>query len=237
MKYTIISIDDTRAAYKENLRSVLSNHEEVIIPATDARVVDINEELAKRSLYLPSGADVRRRGELGVWCSTFDCWKWAVDNDEPLLVFEDDAIATTDFNDLLSAFVSEIPHDYDFLSLWVPPNQYLDFVYDSTYTPEGEMLINGPNKNSITSQYNYGAIRTCLAYQGYGNVAMLYSPKGAANLIELAYERGITEPLDCFIFLRAHLRRIDGYAPKPNWAKAVDYDWPETTIHTTERFE
>lgn len=232
MKYNIISINDQRAEYKARIRERVGL-EEVSIPAVNGYEVDIEQELEKRGLTVARGRF--SHGEVGIWLSVFDCWQWAVDNDEPLVVFEDDAIPAPDFNTRLWEFRQELPSDYDFLTLWVPENQYNDYIYHVRYNEDGTMEHIGPNRNVITSLYNIGAIRLVRAYNGYGNVAMLYSPKGAKFFIDEA-RKGITSPVDCFIYLQSHLRKCKGYAPKPNRAKIVGYDWQaETTVHGVDR--
>lgn len=233
LKYNIISINDDRAEYKKRIRERVG-HDEVHIPATDASKVDLGEELDKRGLKI-TYEGMFRRGEIGVWLSNYDCWKWAYDNDEDLIVFEDDAIPERDFDEKLQLLYSELPPDWDFLTLWIPPNQLIDYVYDVEFDDEGQPTHVGPNLNSITSRFNFGSIRLARVYNGYGNVAQLYSPKGAGKFIRRVEEAGIYTPVDCFVYQEAHAGRAFGYAPKPNRAKLVNYDWAPTTIHETEK--
>lgn len=238
MKYNIISINDDRAEYKERIRHRV-RMDEVSIPATDGREVDLFTELEKRDLRYLMEYGVLTKGELGIWLSTFDCWQWAVDNQEELVTFEDDAIPTQNFNHVLNLFHNELPADYDIMSLWVPQNQLIDFQYDAVFDEDGIPTNVGPNRHSALSIYNCGKIRIARVYQGYGNVALLYSPQGAERLIDHVQTHGIKGPVDCWIFQRAHTGIVTGYAPKPHWAnKAVGYDWAaETTVHNTERHE
>ena len=209
--------------------------EEVDVPAINAYEVDIHDELERRRLSI-TFPGMFSKGEIGIWLSTFDCWKWAVDNDEELLVFEDDAIPHINFKHMFRELYPELPKDYDFFVLWIPDNQLIDYVYDVVYDEEGLPTHVGPNKNSITSNYNFGAIRLARVYNGYGNVAQLYSPKGGKTFIELAQKTGIYTPADCFLYQNAHAGRAIGYGPKPNRAKLVSYDWKAvTTVHTEDR--
>lgn len=235
MKYNIISIDDARKPYKDRIRARVGLSE-IWVPAVNAREVDINKELEDRGLFIthPGSLTV---GEIGVWLSTFDCWRWADEYNEDLLVFEDDAIPVQTFNKQFRELTSELPPDYDFLCLWVPENQLLDYIYDVVYDDEGLPTHVGPNKNMITSNYNFGSTYLARVYNGYGNVAQLYSPKGARFFMDRARAVGIYTPVDCYLYQEAHAGRCEGYAPKPNRAKLVKYDWKaETTIHNTERF-
>lgn len=233
-KYNIISINDWRSDYKRTIRKRVGL-EEVSVPSVDAYAVDLSVELEKRRLRINTPG-MFSAGEVGIWLSTFDCWQWAYDNDDDLLVFEDDAIPHPLFAEKWPELASELPPNYDFMAVWVPPNQYLDYVYDVVYDEEGNPTHVGPHRNSITSMYNFGAMRLAKVYQGYGNVAMLYSPQGAGRMIELARQRGMHSPIDCWIFAEAHAGRLDGYAPKPNRAKIVTYDWKaQTTVHREDR--
>lgn len=234
MKYTIISIDDTRLEYKKVIRERVALPE-VSVPAVNGKEVDIQHELEKRGVELK---DVWHPtvGELGIWLSTMDCWTYTAESNEPLIVFEDDAIPTVKFQESLDNYISELPNDWHYLSLWVPENQYFDYLYDVKYDEDGRWEKVGDNRSEITSIHNYGAMRLSRVYQGYGNVATLYSPEGAAILEAHAKIYGITGPIDCWIHDRAHTKIVNGFAPKPRWAKAVTYDWAaETTVHKTER--
>lgn len=232
-KYNIISINEDRADYKQTIRKNVQL-DEIHVPATDGREVDLSIELENRGLRLPVG--YLSAGEVGIWLSTFDCWQWAVENNENLVVFEDDAIPTESFNALFSKFSTELPKTWGLLSLWVPDNQLPDYTYDLVYDEYGVPTNIGPNRNPFMSLFNYGAIRLARAYQGYGNVAIMYSPVGAQQLIDRARLGGIDEPIDVWVFCRAHTGTIEAFAPKPIWARAVTYDWKaETTVHNTER--
>lgn len=209
--------------------------DEVHIPAVNAYEVDVAEELAKRDLFI-AYPGMFSTGEIGVWLSNFDCWQWTVDNNEELIVFEDDAIPNINFQPRFHELHSELPPDWDFLTLWVPENQLIDYVYDVVYNEEGHPEHVGPNKNSITSVFNFGAIRLARVYNGYGNVAQCYSPKGARFFIDRVRSTGIYTPVDCYLYQEAHAGRCNGYGPKPNRAKLVGYDWKaETTVHGEDR--
>lgn len=231
MKYNIISINDTRYLYKKHIRETVG-FEEVLIPSVDARAVNLEYELKRRDLFI-SRPEIFSIGEVGIWLSMFDCWQWAVYNDEALITFEDDAEPRPFFDEAVERFSEELPADYDFLSLWVPDNQRKDYYYDVVFDDEGEPDIRGLRKDSL---FDIGAFYIARAYNGYGNVATLFSPKGAQFFIDRTREVGLRTPVDCFLYQESHTERCKGYAPKPIHATAVDYSWPETTVHTTERF-
>lgn len=237
MKFQIISINDDRASYKDNIRAKVGL-DEVHIPATNAYEVDLKAELDKRNLFVKYPG-MFSAGEIGVWLSTFDCWQWAVDNDEELVVFEDDAIPSGTFSFQLAKLYYELPVDYDFFCLWVPPNQTIDYYYNVEYDAEGRPNVVGSNRGDHDSIYNIPQVtRVAKVYNGYGNVAQLYSPKGGRTFIDTARSSGIYTPVDCFLYQEAHAGRAVGYGPKPYWAKLVDYDWKaQTTVHKGDRVD
>lgn len=234
MKYNIITIDDSRASYKDAIRKSITGIDEVVIPATNGRTVNLTYELFKRGLSIPDTNSLSL-GEVGVWLSTFDCWRWAYENDEELLVFEDDAIINPRFSEKLKEFMKEVPSDYDFVCLWVPDNQRQDYNYSVIYDDDGHPHIYGTLPDGQSS-FDFGAEHAAMVYNGYGNVAQLFSPKGSKFFMDRAQKAGLYAPVDCYQYLEAHADRCEGYAPKPEYADLVSYDWPETTIHTTERF-
>lgn len=237
MKYNIVTISEDknseRYAYKLLIRHFVE-FDEVDIPAVDARNVDLRHELEKRGLSIPN-PHAFSIGEVGIWLSMFDCWQWSVDNNEELIVFEDDAAPHARFNERFEALYSEIPDDYDFVCLWVPENQRQDYRYMVEYNSEGLPNIYGslPHGDSL---FDFGATRAARVYNGYGNVAQLFSPKGSKFFIDRAREVGLYTPVDCYQYQEAHSGRCKGYGPKPQYANLVNYDWPVTTVHTTERY-
>lgn len=232
MKYNIISIGDSRERYKDAIRKDVGTIEEVFIPGVDANRVDLLFELERRGVTVthPGAFSV---GEIGIWLSVIDCWQWSVDHNEEIVVFEDDAILATDFELQLRLLYSEIPGDYDFVCLWIPENQMQDYLYNVTYTDEGIGTIHG---NTYPSLFDYGAERSAMVYNGYGNVAQMFSAKGSRFFLDRVWDVGIYTPVDCYQYQEAHAGRCTGYGPKPDYANLVKYDWAPTTVHTTKRF-
>lgn len=232
MKYTIISINDDRQFYKEQIRRNVEL-EELLLPAVDGKAVDLSEELEVRGLHSPwHNAKV---GELGVWLSNFDRWQYTTTMDEPLIVFEDDAFVQADFMGKFSLFYNDLPPDWDFAALWVPDNQKVDYTYDLEYNEIGDPIIRGhlPYQESLFKFSRFAAH----VYQGYGMVAVMYSPKGAAKLVDLAQRYGVYTPVDCFIYQQAHMGNLNGFAPTPIFASIVGYDWQAAShVQQTERY-
>jgi GR25 family glycosyltransferase involved in LPS biosynthesis len=227
MKYTIISLNDDRIFYKNMIRKRVQ-YEEIIMPGFDAR------SLSRESIlgFLESrglewrGWDNAKRGEIGVWLSNFDRWELASTMDEPLIVFEDDAMPSPAFNIYMDEILEDLPEDYDFISLWIPDNQKNDYLYDIDFNENGEHIwTTRPWRTNETSKYRLNdSNRVALAFQGYGMVSLMYSPKGAAKLVDLAREVGVTGPVDCWLFQQAHKGLLEGYSCHPHFAHVVRYD-------------
>jgi GR25 family glycosyltransferase involved in LPS biosynthesis len=228
MDYTIISLNDERVEYKTNIRRVLENHHEHLIDAVNGSEVDLDFELASRGLERKHWGNAKR-GELGVWLSNFDRWLYVSQLDGPMIVFEDDAIPDHFFDEKLESVVKEVPEDFDIITLWVPENQRQDYYYDVKYNENGHPQINGVRPPEYSYYRIDGAAYAALVYQGYGMVSLMYSPKGGERLVELAREYGITGPVDCWIYEQAHMGHLNGYAPRPEQASIVHYDWKATS--------
>lgn len=239
MKYTIISINDDRAEYKKYIRRVVEGTE-LYIPAVDGnRILDDcwDKEFENRGLTYHRGMwGNAKRGELGVWLSNFDRWEFASELESPLIVFEDDAIPDPFFNERLDQLMAEVPEDWDFVALWVPENQRQDYLYDVKYNENGHPHINGAVTPENSRYRIPGAVYAALVYQGYGMVSLMYSPSGGKKLIDLARTRGIDTTVDCWIFEEAHKGNLNGYAPRPEQATIVNYDWKALShVQLTDR--
>lgn len=236
MKFNIISINDDRKAYKDAIRSQIGI-DEVHVPAFNAYKEDPLAGIKARGLELKPEWNNAKKGELGVWLSNYDCWGYCDMLGEPLVVFEDDAILTPDYNMRFSLLMDELPSDWDFAALWVPGNQLVDYDYDVSYDEAGNPRIGSERKYGPDSYYyrpgtNYAA----LVYQGYGMVSLVYSPDGARKLVDLAHKRGIDGPVDCWVYQEAHKGNLNGFAPYPWETPIVDYDWAATShVQQTER--
>lgn len=224
MKYTIITLNDDRAFYKDMIRERVK-YDEIFLPAVDGKSVDLTEEVRKRSLSV-RGWDNAKQGELGVWLSNYDRWVVASGMEEPLIVFEDDAMPSPAFNMYMDDILEDLPSDYDFISLWIPDNQKNDYLYDIDFDHEGKHVwTNRPWRTNETSKYRLNdSNRVALAFQGYGMVSLMYSPKGAAKLLRLVHETGVTGPVDCWIFQQTHIGAVEGYSCHPHFAHVVRYD-------------
>lgn len=238
MKYNIISINDDRLDFKNNIRQVLGT-DELSIPAVNASSIDIMQAIKDRGLELKEHVwDNSKTGELGVWLSNYDCWRAIAEQDEPVVVFEDDAIPDSQFNAKCEGIIEDAPDGWDFISLWVPDNQKQDYFYNNTYDSFGDPIFHG----KLDHEHSVYRVKSCrysaLVYQGYGMVSLVYSPLGAKKLVSAAHTRGIDNPIDCWIYQEAHKGNLNGYAPRPEYANIVHYDWSaQSHVQNTERLK
>lgn len=234
MNYCIISLDDARKAYKERIRERV-NLPEISVEAFDGRRDDPVAEVGRRGYRISSQQKhwgIPKRGELGCWISHMNAWELCVETGESLVVFEDDAIPALGFDSALDPFLADLPDNWGFMSLWVPPDQLQDYQYSVEYDwYDGAARILGTKWGESDYKFTETLAKV---YQGYGMVATLYSPHGAKILLDAAAEMGLYSPVDCFLYLTAHTfrtPRLYGFAPAPTDAHLVGYDWPTTTIH------
>jgi GR25 family glycosyltransferase involved in LPS biosynthesis len=191
--------------------------------------------LEKRSLFIDGWTNAKQ-GEVGVWLSNYDRWKLASMLDEPLIVFEDDAMPHPGFNLYMDDIFRDLPPDWDFMSLWIPDNQKIDYLYDIAFDDQGKhIFLNRPWKTNETSLYRVDNSNTvALAFQGYGMVSLMYSPTGANKLLHLSRETGLTGPVDCWLFQQAHRGLVQGYSCHPHFAHVVRYDNWEGISHVQQ---
>lgn len=235
MKYTILTINDDRKAYKDKIRQY-AGFDEIELPAFNAYEEDPVQGIKDRGLEWKPNWSNAKRGELGVWLSNYDRWAYVDHLGEPLIVFEDDAVIGQDFPWRFDALYQELPDDWDFVALWVPDNQRQDYLYNNVYDECGTPRTNGfltPDESIFRIP---GKSYAALVYQGYGMVSLMYSPNGGRKLVDLAHSQGIDGPVDCWLYAEAHKGNLNGYAPKPEHAEIVTYDWQAVShVQLTEK--
>lgn len=230
MKYTIVSINEDRADKKAAIKTAMHNHTEI----TDIPFVNgfdpAHLEWARNHWpgIEPEGWDLSP-GEYGIWYSQLNCW-WYAAQEGDLLVLEDDAIVSEEFDVVMGPLLTELPDDYDFMALFVPDNQLQDFRYRVNYDAGGAPM-NAIDAGDPGYQYAIDGKRyVTRAYQGYSCVANLISQKGARKLIERLRVRHIYSTVDCFMFLEAHQGTVEAYAHHPSYQRPVTYDWNTQSI-------
>lgn len=225
MKYTIISIDDSRQRFKDKIRKEMAGVEEISVECLDARPlsVDLDAELAKRGLHFaPYWINQKwKRGDIGGFIGHFNSWEAVSQMDEDLLVFEDDAAVPDGFLNNVESLVSEVPAGYGIISLCV--NEYNQHFYNNhvEYDMWGYHAVNKGRQPGEANQFDYGAPRMARAYQSWTMTATLYSPTGGKSLVKSARELGVHMNADAYIYHRAHCGDFEAYAPKPEYLNLV----------------
>ena len=235
MKYTIVSIDDSRNDKKADIRSAMHEHEEVLVESFNGADDEQMHYARQRWPGIePVGWNLSR-GELGIWYSQIACWQWAAKFGD-LIVYEDDAIVNPEFDRVMRPYIHELPEDYDFFSLFVPDNQMQDFWYSVVYDAGGAPM---QVIRSWDERYNYnvpGLKHVVRVYQGYSCVANMYSQKGAQKLLDRLSVKHMYSPADCFVYMEAHQGILDGYAHHPDEERPVVYDWNVPSIRVQEGY-
>jgi GR25 family glycosyltransferase involved in LPS biosynthesis len=235
--YTIISVDDSRKLTKDEIRATVDLPE-----ITDIDFVDGRDSVQFDRFLREYGTLIRGKnffyGELGVWGSNLNAWKYLVESDlDALLVFEDDALPWVDFSKRFPEYIADLPRGFDFFSLHPPENQLADYYYQRSFNLDGGWNLTSPVHHKLNTSPHYtGSKYIASAYQGYGNVAMLYSKTGAQEILKLVERNGIYTPVDCFLYLEHHKGNLDGYTLMPNVLGLVDYDEPGSIARSTGMF-
>jgi GR25 family glycosyltransferase involved in LPS biosynthesis len=202
VKYTIIHVNDRAKENMDYNRSVLKDLDYVddidFFNGNTRNAWDVlNHRKIRTDVWNPY--DGRSfpplPGEYGIWVSTINVWDYIINNDiSSMLVLEDDVKLIGSAQENLKVFLSELPDNWDFLSL---------------YYFEGQ---NGFDEGTgIGSGYIHKSINQPAAGQ-----ATIYSKSGAKKLRKLVQRKGIEYTSDCFIFEQAKLGYVDGYSIIPN---------------------
>lgn len=232
MKYTIISIDDSRTEKKQAIRNSMSDY---FTETLEINFVNAPEpqQLLDAKLKWPN-VDTPgpfKAGEFGVFYSVLNVLEYGARNDG-IIYFEDDAMATEDLGLRLAGYIQNLPEDWDLFAIWSPENQRGDYTSVSAYNKLGEPIygrrVDGVNPFDV----DMGDI--VKLWQGYGNVSMAWSKLGCQKLLAHIEAQGFYSPIDCLICIATHRNELNGYALKPGIPNLVNIDWKApTTVHTT----
>jgi hypothetical protein len=228
LKYSILHIDDSRKESMDYIRSVVNpaGYDEVEVVGVDGRLENVLSPFPDHNSSMSST-------ERAIWHTMVNAWKKCVELDEPLLVFEDDAIPEPDFVDLFDWYREALPEGWDVLSLFVGQEQYNDFKVEVLQRDQwGGDLRTGSVYDFGAPEYLIGSDRICRVYNGYSCVAMYYSPRGAARLLKLAETRGCYTVVDCFLYMQSKLGMLDSYTYIPGMPRPVGYDWNKKSLRT-----
>lgn len=230
-EFTIVTIDDTRAEKKQQIRQSLS-YREAFVDCVDGK----NPESLKKArdkwkeIEFPGPF---KAGEFGIFFSMLNVWEYAAENDG-VLCFEDDAMIGHDFQSELERRVEGLPRTADFVAVWSPDNQRGDYYSVTGYNKKGEPSGDGLQRKFHNSIFNFGHHSLSRVWHGYGNVCIYFTKSGGKRLIDYAKRMGMFTPVDCFMYIAAHTGNVAGYCFNPELEPIVKYNWDApTTIHRT----
>ena len=140
-------------------------------------------------------------GEFGVFFSHLYACEYAVKNELPhIVVLEDDALVTKNFDKVVGNIVQDKDLKYDFISLWDSKTQ-------------------GPKQYLKTSnkfvQKSYG--------QDYGAVAMIYSIRGAQKILEHFRKNGVYTTYDVALYDASRKGQLTGMSYISSVAEIVKH--------------
>lgn len=226
MKYTIISIDDSRAKHKEAVRLDMAGSTEIEIDCLDARPLDLDLGAHLHDIGLKMAPfwmhQQWKRGDIGGFVGHYNAWRKCVDLDEPLVVFEDDAIIPprdATIPDWIERATDEVP-DWEFLSLC--SNSYGQMFYNQrvVFDSYGYHRFHHDLQPGQPNQFDASKL-FARVYQPWTLTAAVYTPSAARYLIEYIQRTGIYMNADALVMHQARLQRFRAYAPKPEFINKV----------------
>lgn len=237
--YMVMSVDDSRQSTKATLHRQMREYDNLSdkVDFVDGREHGVIEEyISKNNIKVGDGNF--HWGELGVWFSSINAWKAIVASEcDAVIVFEDDAAVLPLFHPMLDKIKEELPDDFDFMSLFVPPDQTYDYYYRRRFFPGGGWELTSNTHYALKESPNYiGSKYVSKAYQGYSNVAIMYSKQGAQKILDMVDEFGVNAPVDCFIFAEHLMGHLNGYSLMPVAKQIVTFVEHGTIARATGMF-
>ena len=137
--------------------------------------VNTVEDYAKPGETFPPSA-----GVVGVWASNYLAYKNFLASDkEVLFLFEDDVLLSANFHIVVPFYMRQLLPIWDFFSLFVPDDSL--FAYNE-------------------EQHDIGEDSVCRSYQQWSCAGYVVSRRGAEKAIKDIETRGISAPIDWYIF-------------------------------------
>ena len=230
--YSILTVDDSRKALKDQIRVEMADAGIEEFPAkffVDGRIPGaIDVQLADHRLEVTG--QPFHNGELGIWFSALNTMKnfifWGCEKDNELIIFEDDAIVSMAFKSIFPLVMAEMPDDMDFFAWAIPADQKVDYYYNRHFTPDGGWIIASHIRHSYEQSPHHipGKELVCKTYQGYQAVCIMYSRNGILKIIELLQRDGIHSPIDLFLFTEAFKGNLNGYTLLPDVYPMVTFE-------------
>lgn len=203
--------------------NTIDKAEEFINENQDFKVNTVEDYAQPGETFPPSS------GVIGVWASNWLAYKNFLQTDKDvLLIFEDDIELSANFQMITNFYMQELMPIWDFFSVFVPDDSL--FAYNE-------------EQHDITEQH------ICRSYQQWSCAAYAVSRRGAEKALKDVATRGITAPVDWYVFNFRMKQELDQmkfatYTLKPHVYKPVKFNleaarnsqihWGSTELlHTT----
>ena len=147
-------------------------------------------------------------GVIGVWASNWLAYKnFLNSNKDVMFIFEDDIVLSKNFQTIANFYMQELPPIWDFFSLFVPDDSL--FAYNQ-------------------EQHDIYEDNICRSYQQWSCAGYAVSRRGAEKALNDVETRGITAPIDWYIFnfrMKAEQdqMRFATYTLKPDKYRPVNF--------------
>lgn len=147
-------------------------------------------------------------GVIGVWASNYLAYKTFLESDKDvLIIFEDDILISKNFKTIAELYMSELMPIWDFFSFFVPNDSLLAF---------------NPSEHDLGEEY------TCKSYQQWSCASYAVSRRGAEKAVLDIESRGITCPVDWYIFnfrmkQEENQMKFNTFTVKPNIYKPIKF--------------
>jgi len=231
MKYTILSIDDSRKQYKDEIRRKLAGWTEVQTECVDGKDrAQLDKALEEFGVSISPRITV---GEAGCTLSTLR----ALEHYGEILVLNDDAILADNFVEEFEKRIARLPLGWDIFSAFVPRDHDDWYYYGHTLkSVDGEMRLVKVEKGRYSDGHpmfdSNGVVSR--SYHRYGGVALFFSEQGKSKYRRLNH---IQRQADDIIYLASYLNQLKAYTSIPELSDLVTInpDVP-TTVHNTERY-
>jgi GR25 family glycosyltransferase involved in LPS biosynthesis len=202
ISYTVIKIDnrsdETLKLLHDELKEKFTYCDN--LKFIDGRTENIQEFFDSRKIKINWCADLfslkkeTSTTELAIIASHMVIMEYLLNSDiDEIVVFEDDVKLQNNAVNILTNCINDLPNNYDFMA-------------DTTYEPHYEEL--STVEYSIITDSNY-ICRSFLqnAHTGF----MIYSKKGAENIINLYKKYGVMCAIDTFLFWMSRRGDLQGY--------------------------
>lgn len=119
-------------------------------------------------------------GVVGVWASNWLAYKKFLETDKDvLIIFEDDIVVSANFEPIMNFYMQQLMPTWDFFSFFVPDDSL--FAYNE-------------EEHDIYEEH------VCRSYQQWSCAGYAVSRRGAEKALNDVATRGITAPVDWYVF-------------------------------------